>query len=358
MKNSRYHTLCLSVAMILSVLCFPVMAVSQRPVVVIVATGGTIAGKGATTTTTVGYKPGVVGVESLIDAVPEIKTLADVRGEQIFQTGSAKITPAHWLTLARRIDVILKDPVVAGVVVTHGTDTLEETAYFLHLTVRSSKPVVVTGSMRPSTAISADGPANLYDAVAVAASPSSRGRGVLVVLNNEINGAREVTKTNTFMANTFRSPDLGLLGYVQAGKPSFYRATTRKHTGASEFDLAKVTDLPSIEIIYGYGGTGRVLIDGAVGANVRGIVYAGAGQGSLSLDAKAALADARTKGIAVVRSSRTGSGIVPRDKGEGDDDHGFVAGDNLTAQKARILLMLALTVTPDPVRIQEIFWSY
>ena len=213
---------------------------AKLPNIVILATGGTIAGTGATSTTTVGYTAAKVGVERLIEAVPELKKVANVRGEQVFQVASENMTNDLWLKLGKRVNELLAQSDVDGIVITHGTDTLEETAYFLDLVVKSSKPVVLVGAMRPSTAISADGPVNLYNAVLLAASPEAVGKGVLVALNDQIQAGRDVTKTNTSTADTFRTPDLGFLGYMQDNRAHFYRAPTRKHTVETEFDIARI----------------------------------------------------------------------------------------------------------------------
>ncbi len=219
-------------------------ATRELPVVWILATGGTIAGQGASSTSLTDYRPGLLG-EQLVAGVPELKQVATVKVDQIANISSPDITVAHWLAIAGRIDKIFsEDPGVAGVVVTHGTNTLEETAYFLNLTVKHDRPVVLVGAMRPATAISADGPLNLLNAVRTAASAEARGQGVLVVLNDEINGARDVTKTNTYRVETFKSPELGLLGYVDADKIAFYRSTTRRHTARSEFDVSALKVLP------------------------------------------------------------------------------------------------------------------
>jgi len=199
--------------------------------VTILATGGTIAGSGATSTTTVGYTAATVGVDALLNSVPELKKVANVRGEQVFQIASENMNNDYWLKLAKRVNTLLAQDDVDGIVITHGTDTIEETAYFLDLVVKSRKPVVIVGAMRPSTAISADGPINLYNATLVAASEEAIGKGVLVVLNDQINAARDVTKSNTSTADTFRTPDLGMLGYVQGNKPYFYHLSARKNTG-------------------------------------------------------------------------------------------------------------------------------
>ena len=333
-------------------------APKAKPVVVVLATGGTIAGAAPSATQTVGYKAAVVTVDNLLAAVPSLKDLADVRGEQIFQIASENITPEQWRILALRVNSLLADKDVSGVVITHGTDTMEETAYFLNLVIKSEKPVVLVGSMRPSTAISADGPLNLYNAVAVAAAPESSGKGVFVVLNDTINPAREVTKGSTFSVQTFHTPDLGALGYVQSGRPLFYRQPLRRHTVSTPFNAESAKAMPKILILYGYAGSDGEMVEAAVKTGAAGIVYAGTGNGSLSDQAKKALAAARKKGVQVVRSSRTGSGMVARNGEVNDDEFGFIAADNLTPQKARVLLMLGLAVTTDTGRLQEFFQRY
>ena len=328
------------------------------PTIVILATGGTIAGSGATSTTTVGYKAATVPVDALIQAVPELKNIAQVRGEQVFQIASQNMTNDNWLKLAKRVNELFQQPDVDGVVVTHGTDTLEETAYFLDLVVKSEKPVVLVGAMRPSTALSADGPINLYNAVLVAGDKEAAGKGVLVCLDDEINAARDVTKTNTSTAETFKAPELGLLGYVQGSRVAFYRLPARRHTTKSEFDLSAVDKLPEVDIVYGYENVSRTAIDALVAAHVDGIVYAGVGDGNPSETTEQALADARRSGVIVVRSARVGNGIVARNAEVNDDQRDFVVSDTLNPQKARILLMLALTRTKDTKEIQRMFYEY
>jgi L-asparaginase len=327
--------------------------------VMILATGGTIAGTGATSTTTVGYTAATVGVARLIEAVPELKKVANVKGEQVFQIASENMNNDYWLKLAKRINELLKQDDVDGIVITHGTDTIEETAYFLNLVVKSRKPVVIVGAMRPSTAISADGPINLYNAATLAASEEAVGKGVLVVLNDQINGAREVTKTNTANADTFRSWELGFLGYMQDNAPHFYRASTRRHTADSEFDVSNLDTLPAVDIVYGYANMNRVAVDAFVNAGDKGLIHAGVGDGSLARPAvEPALIDARKKGVVIVRSSRVGNGIVARNGEAKDDDLDFVVSDTLNPQKARILLMLALTKTSNTKEIQRMFYTY
>jgi L-asparaginase len=333
-------------------------APGKLPNVVILATGGTIAGTGATSTTTVGYTAAKVGVERLIEAVPELKKVANVRGEQVFQVASENMNNELWLELGRRVNELLAQGDVDGIVITHGTDTLEETAYFLNLVVKSAKPVVLVGATRPSTAISADGPVNLYNATTLAASKAAMGKGVLVAMNDQINAAREVSKTNTSTADTFRSPDLGLLGYMQDNRPHFYRAPTRKHTLETEFDIARLHSLPRVDIVYGYANASRLPVDAFVAAGVKGLVHAGVGNGSVHKDLMPGLTDARKKGVIVVRSSRVGSGVVARNGEANDDELDFVVSDALNPQKARVLLMLALTRTSSTQDIQRMFATY
>jgi L-asparaginase len=330
----------------------------KLPRVKILATGGTIAGTGASTTQTVGYTAAVLPVDRLLAGVPEMKKVASVGGEQIAQVASENMTHAVWLKLAKRVNQVLATDEVDGIVITHGTDTMEETAYFLNLVVKSDKPVVLVGAMRPATAMSADGPLNIYNAVVVAASSEARGKGVLVTLNDTINGARDVTKTNTSTVDTFRSPDLGLLGYVQDGRAVFYKQSTRLHTTRSVFDVSKLDALPRVEILYGYANNSRVMLDAAVAAGAKGVVHAGVGNGSLFDEVKQGLCEAQKKGVAIVRSSRVGSGIVARNGEANDDELHFVVSDTLNPQKARVLLALALTRTSDPDEIQKLFYQY
>jgi L-asparaginase type II len=328
------------------------------PHVMILATGGTIAGTGATSTTTVGYTAATVGVANLIGSVPELRKVARVDGEQVFQIASENMGNGEWLTLARRVNALLAQPDVDGIVITHGTDTLEETAYFLDLVVKSKKPVVLVGAMRPSTALSADGPINLYNAVLTAASQDAVGKGVLVVMNDQIHAARDVTKTNTTTPDTFKTPELGMLGYVVGNRPHFYRAPLRKHTVDTEFDVTQLASLPEVEIAYTYANVGPAAVNAFVAAGAKGIVHAGVGDGSLPNKVRPALTSARQKGVIIVRASRVGQGIVARNGEANDDELDFVVADTLNPQKARILLMLALTRTNSTREIQRMFYTY
>ncbi|MES2163448.1 MAG: type II asparaginase [Pseudomonadota bacterium] len=326
--------------------------------VTILATGGTIAGSGATSTTTVGYTAATVGVERLIQAVPELAKVAQVKGEQVFQIASENMSNEHWLVLAKRVNTLLAQPDVDGIVITHGTDTLEETAYFLDLVVKSHKPVVLVGAMRPGTALSADGPINLYNAVLLAASKEAIGKGVLVTLNDQIQGARDVTKTNTSTLDSFKTPELGMLGYIQGNRPYFYHTSTRKHTADTEFDISKLSSLPQVDIVYGYANVSPVALNAVVAAGAKGIIHAGVGDGSLATKVLPSLTAARKQGVLIVRSARVGQGIVARNGEANDDELDFVVSDTLNPQKARILLMLALTKTSDSKEIQRMFYTY
>ena len=329
----------------------------NRRKVVILATGGTIAGV-AESGTGSGYRSGQIGVDALLEAVPELNSIADVTGEQLANVGSQNMSDEIWLALARRINALLKSDGADGVVVTHGTDTMEETAYFLNLVVKSEKPVVLTGAMRPSTAMSADGPLNIYNAVAVAADPDAAGRGVLVVVNEDIHGARAVMKGNTTDVQTFISPTFGLIGTVAYGKAQFYRRPFARHTFDGVFAVDGATSLPRVDIIAIYEDVPGDLIDASVERGARGIVTAGLGNGNMTDAAVSALKRARAAGVVVVRSSRVPTGFVGRNVELDDDELGFVASYDLSPQKARILLRLALMETDDWKTIQEYFATY
>jgi L-asparaginase len=329
----------------------------QLPVVVVLSTGGTIAGRGASTMALSEYKAGSILGSELVEAVPEIKQFADVRVEQISNVGSTNMSIAIWRKLADRINAIYEqDANVSGIVITHGTNTIEETAYFLNLTVKHDRPVVLVGAQRPATALSADGPLNLVNGIRAAAARESRGKGVLVVLNDEINAARDVTKTNTYRAETFKSGELGFLGYVDQDRVAYYRQPTKRHTTTSEFDLRSIKDLPKVEIVYAYAEPANaVVIDALVSSGVRGIVIAGTGAGGMSDAEKEAAKKASAKAV-FVRSSRVGNGrVIPRKE---YDEMGMIAADTLNPQKARILLMLALSKTKDLKEIRRIFEEY
>ena len=344
----------------------------ELPKVYILATGGTIAGSGSSATNS-NYTAGQVAIGTLIDAVPAMKEIADIEGEQVVNIGSQDMSNAVWLKLAARVNELLHRNDVDAVVITHGTDTMEETAFFLSLTVKSEKPVVLVGAMRPSTAISADGPANLYNAVVVAASAASKDRGVLVCMNGKVYGAADVTKTNTTSVETFQAPNAGAEGYVNNGEVFYYRPVGVDcekrlhyvHKGAVYadardlyFDVSKVKELPKVGIAYGYADAGREVVDAMIAKDYKGIVYAGVGNGNIHKNVFPALEEARKKGILVVRSSRVPTGATTLDAEVDDAKYGFVASWGLNPQKTRILLMLALTKTHDWKKVQEYFNNF
>ena len=328
----------------------------KLPKIKILATGGTIAGSAADATEMTGYQAGALGVETLIAAVPQLRQYADIIGEQVSDIDSCNMTEAIWFKLVTSIEQAFAQG-ADGVVITHGTDTMEETAYFLNLVIKSAKPVVFVGSMRPATAISADGPLNLLNAVRLAASTEAMGKGVLVAMNDEIHAARDVSKTNTANVATFKTPEMGLLGYFCNGIPKFYRLPMRKHTIHSEFSLENITELPQVEIIYAHAGQKSLLLECAVTSGVKGIVYAGMGNGSIHVEAEKVLLAAAKQRIIVVRSSRSGSGCVVAANPVWEEA-GFIKSDTLNPQKARVLLALALTKTSNPSEIQNIFDIY
>jgi L-asparaginase len=297
-------------------------------------------------------------VEALIQAVPGMGDLAAVSGEQVASIGSQDMNDAVWIKLARRVNELQARSDVNGIVVTHGTDTMEETGYFLNLVTQGTKPVVLVGSMRPATAISADGPMNLYNATAVAADPAAKGRGVLVVLNDDVHCAREAVKTNTTSLQTFHSPNRGVCGTVLFGKARFTSPPVPKHTSGSAFAGNVPDALPKVLIVYAYANVGKEQVDAAVAAGAQGIVLAGVGDGNATAPMIESLSAAAKKGIVVVRSSRVGSGTVARNVELDDDKLGFVAALELNPPKARVLLQQALTKTKDVAAIQRYFEEY
>jgi len=327
------------------------------PTVVVLATGGTIAGAAGSDVQS-GYTSGQVGVEQLLNAVPQAKKLANLKGEQVSNIGSQDMNDEVWIKLATRVNQLLAQPDVTGVVITHGTDTIEETAYFLNLVVKSDKPVVLTASMRPSTALSADGPLNFYNAVAIAADKDADNRGVLVVVNDWIHGASSLTKTSTTAVQTFMSPLSGLIGTVAYGIPEWYRMPVGKHTTNSEFSVSETTVLPRVDIIMATENMDGALINAAVNLGAKGIVIAGVGNGNMTKPALDALSAAAKKGVVCVRSSRVTTGQVGRNVEVNDDKEGLVASLGLNPQKARVLLRLALLQTQDPKVIQRYFDEY
>ena len=336
------------------------MANETKPRGYVIGTGGTISfiGSKRTDYTNYAYDRRHFTIQELLDRVPEVNEIAEIRAEQFLNVGSPDVGPAHWLALAQRVNQIFnEDPQAAGVAITHGTATLEETGYFLNLTVKSRKPVVVTGSMRPPTGLGTDADVNLIDCVRVAAAPQSAGHGVLTVLNNEIQAARDVTKTNSFRLETFRSNELGLLGYVDSDEATvFYRTTTKPHTLDAEFDVGAVTSLPRVDIAFAYAGADGLTVNAMADARVAGIVAAGLGSGGSPREFMSATLAAREAGIPAVIATQAGAGRVVATRRFLDD--GYIVADNLAPKKARILLKLALTKTSDADEIQRMMQTY
>ena len=357
MKNKLMKIKSLVIALMLISVVVAQAQDKELPNVIVLATGGTIAGVAATGTEA-GYTSGKVGIDAMIDAVPGIRELANITGEQTANVGSQDMSVEVWLTLANRINELLAKDDVDGIVVTHGTDTQEETAYFLNLVVKSDKPVVTTGSMRPSTAVSAEGPLNLYNAVAVAASPKAKGHGVMLVMNDQIHSAQAVTKTNTTSVQTFMSPIQGQMGAVIYGQLEFYRGPHGIHTSGSEFSIEGVKALPRVDIIYGGVDTPADLITASINLGAKGIVIAGVGNGNMNAAMLEASQKAAANGIVVVRSTRVPTGYVLRNAEVNDDKYGTIASDELNAQKSRVLLMLTLLKDRSTEEIQKIFYTY
>ncbi len=318
----------------------------------VVATGGTIAGM-QTDPALHGYRAGTLGVETLLDAIPNLADLALVTGEQAMNIPSQDMDDQAWLALARRLNVLATMQDVDGIVVTHGTDTMEETAFFIDLTVQAAKPIVFTGAMRPATALSADGPMNMFNAVAVAAAEDAQRRGTLIVMNDTILTARDAYKLHTSRVDAFQAPDRGMIGHVDTGHPVFHAPSLAQLRPA--FDIDGWDDLPNVVVLYAHAGMTSGVVDAARAAGAEGLIVAGVGNGNTTAPAFKALADAARHGVAVVRSTRLSEGVVMRNAEVDDDGLGFVVSNEFKPGKARILLQLALTRTRDPRAIQAIF---
>ena len=333
---------------------------ATRPTVAVLGTGGTIGSTGRDSLDTWEYMDhaGRLSVAELLARFPEVGRAAEVEAADAAQISSSGITPADWLDLAARIHALAARPAPpAGIVLTHGTATLEETAYFLNLALKTEIPVVVVGAQRPASGFATDAGSNLAAAVRVAAAPEARGLGVLVVLNEEIHGAREVTKASTLRLETFRAPDLGMLGYADPdGRVALYRRPSRRHAPDTEFDLAGREGLPRVDIAYAYAGADGTAIEAFAAAGAEAIVAATLAPGLPTPAQVEALDRARARGVVTVYSSRAGSGrVLARQTMR---EAGIVAADNLNPQKARVLAMLALTVSRDPAELQRIFDTY
>ena len=322
----------------------PVRAQAPRPTVELIGTGGTIGSSGDYW----GGHPTRVPIAKLAQ-VPGIDSVATIVTEQLWNVPSSSIGPTRWLELSRHITALLSaHPELSGVVVTHGTDTMEETAYFLDLTVESDRPVIVTGSMRPSDMAGADGPANLTSAARVASDPRARGRGTMVLMDDRLFSARDVTKTNSTRVETFQAPDRGPLAIVDP-EGILYRQPS-PHRAGPRFPLGALTALPRVDIVYAYAGADGAAIDALVAAGARGLVIAGVGRGGTTSEQGDALKRAIKRGVVVVLSTRTGAGSIP-----GDAPEHLVGSGDLNPQKARVLLALALTRATDPAGIARIF---
>ena len=326
--------------------------------VVVLATGGTIAGAGASAANSATYQAAKVGIEQLIAGIPELSTLANVRGEQVMQIASESITNENLLQLGRRVSELADSKDVDGIVITHGTDTLEETAYFLNLVEKTDKPIIVVGSMRPGTAMSADGMLNLYNAVAVASSKEARGKGVLVTLNDEIQSGRDVSKMINIKTEAFKSA-WGPLGMVVEGKSYWFRLPAKRHTMDSEFDIKNIKSLPDVEIAYSYGNVSDTAYKALAQSGAKAIIHAGTGNGSVSSRVVPTLQALRKDGVQIIRSSHVNAGgFVLRNAEQPDDKYDWVVAHDLNPQKARILAMVALTKTNDSKELQRMFWEY
>ena len=315
------------------------------PLIKVIATGGTIANTPS----------GRLHANDVLEAIPELKKIARLEVEEVIRVGSSSITVANWLTLAKRINAVVKIDDVKGVVVTHGSNTVEETGYFLSLTVKSDKPLVLTAAQRQFTTLSSDSPKNFLQAVKVAASDEARGKGALVVANDTIHAAREVTKVISYRLETYSSKDVGVLGFVDEDQVSFYRVPTKKHTAATPFDVSQLQKLPRVDIIYSYADADGVLIEAAVEqGKADGLVIAAFPTGSSTPAMDEAIKKVMAKGIPVVMTNRGGMGRVRDTRARPGEQSPYLWGDNLTPQKARILLMLALTRTKEPRELQRL----
>jgi L-asparaginase len=329
------------------------------PRIAVIGTGGTISSLGASSLDVLDYPDfgQKLTAAALLDRFPETRLIADPVPVTVRQVGSTEIGPEEWLELRALVHKIARDdPATAGFVITHGTATLEETAFFLNLTLAVDQPVVLVGAQRPASALGTDAGMNLVNALRAAGSPAARGQGVLVLLNDEINAARDVVKTSTYRLQTFRSLDFGALGHVDGDGVHFYRAPLGAHMPTGPFaGLDLKQPLPRVDIVYSYAGADGALVDAAVAAGARGLVSAGFAPGSPTPDQRAAFERAAKSGVVVVQCSRAASGrVAPRRRLR---ETGIVAGEDLSPQKARILLMLALTTTTDVAAIQQLFQS-
>jgi L-asparaginase len=331
---------------------------TNLPRIAVIGTGGTISSLGASSLDVLDYPDfgQKLTCEALLERFPESRLVADPLPVTFRQVGSTDIGPKDWLEIRALIHrLAAEEPAIAGFVIPHGTATLEETAFFLNLTLASVQPVVLVGAQRPASALGTDAGMNLVNAMRVAGSPEARGKGVLVVLNDEIHAARDVVKTSTYRLQTFRSADFGALGHVDGDGVHFYRAPVRAHVPDTQFATLDLRALPRVEIIYSYAGADGALVDAAAATGARGLVSAGFAPGSPTPEQRAAFERAAQSGIVVVQCSRASGRVAPRRRLR---ESGIVAGLDFSPQKARILLMLALSTTTDVAAIQQAFQTY
>jgi len=332
---------------------------TSLPRIAVIGTGGTISSLGASSLDVLDYPDfgQKLSREALLERFPETRLAADPIALTFRQVGSTEIGPKEWVELRATIHRIARDdPAVAGFVIPHGTAILEETGFFLNLTLAVAQPVVLVGAQRPASALGSDAGMNLVNALRVAGSSEARGKGVLAVLNDEIHAARDVVKTSTYRLQTFRSLDFGALGHVDGDGVHFYRSPSRRHMPDSQFAASNLDTLPRVDIIYSYAGADDALVEAAVAAGARGIVSAGFAPGSPTPQQRTAFERAAKSGVVVVQCSRAASGrVAPRRRLR---ESGIVAGEDLSPQKARLLLMLALSTTSDVIAIQQAFQIY
>lgn len=344
----------LNISLLIGTMLLTNSAVSALPAITVLATGGTIAG-GSDSATQSQYTAGKVSINALINAVPEIKKIAHLNGEQIVNIGSQDMNDQVWLTLARKINADCDK--TAGFIITHGTDTLEETAYFLDLTTDCHKPIVMVGAMKPATALGADGPLNLYNAVIVATDKEAGNRGVLLAMDDKVISGRNVVKMNTNFVEAFEAVNAAPEGFIYNGKVH-YLSAAKPRADKAIFDISQLDQLPKVGIVYNYSNASALPAKTFIYHGYQGIVSAGVGNGNMYNKIFTVLADAVKQGIGVVRASRVPTGFITRDAEVDDSKYGFVAAERLNPQKARVLLQLALTQTHDPIKIQAMFDKY
>lgn len=323
--------------------------------VAIIATGGTIAGTGQLGKTAA-YRAGEISVETIISSIPMIKEVAQIETIQLFNVDSNEMGPKKWIQLSKVVNEVVKRQDIDGIVVTHGTDTLDETAYFLNLTIYSIKPVVITGAMRPATATSADGPFNLYQAVCLAVNDEAKNKGVMALFSNTIYAARDIQKVNNYKIDAFDQKSFGCLGYMQDEKVYFYSETFKTHTLHSAFAIGEIENLPEVAIAYFYAGAKASILEDLAKLH-QGIVLVGSGSGNYNREWQHAIEQLSRQGVTFVRASRVPAGII-FDDDVFDPKHLCIPANTLSPQKARVLLMLALSKTKDVSQIKSIFEQY